>query len=213
MKYLKLFENFESYDPYELMMVSPNKKAEMIKEEIKKSKPNLNLIQDLITLGANLDWQIEEEFNYTLFHWATIDGELEIVKMLIDAKANPNLKNLWGWTALHCAAMYNKVEIARMLIDAGANVNITNKEGWTALHEAARKGHTKIAHMLIDAGTKLNVQDEDGWTSLHMASRYGSVEIVRILIDAGARTDIATNGRELPYDLAQTEEMKKLLQP
>jgi hypothetical protein len=30
MKYLRLFENFDSYDPYELMIMFPNKKAEMI---------------------------------------------------------------------------------------------------------------------------------------------------------------------------------------
>jgi hypothetical protein len=39
------------------MIIPPNKQAEMIIEEIRKSKPNLNLVSDLIVLGANLDWQ------------------------------------------------------------------------------------------------------------------------------------------------------------
>ena len=30
MKYLNLFENFEEFDPYEYMMVSPNEKTELI---------------------------------------------------------------------------------------------------------------------------------------------------------------------------------------
>ena len=42
MKYIKLFENFEDYDPYELMITPPNKKAEMLIDEIRKPEPNLN---------------------------------------------------------------------------------------------------------------------------------------------------------------------------
>ena len=38
MKNIKLLENFEPYDPYELMITPPNKKAEMIIEEINKKK-------------------------------------------------------------------------------------------------------------------------------------------------------------------------------
>ena len=48
MKYIRLFEDFEPHDPYELMMVPPNKKAEMIMREIEKDEPNLNLVSDLI---------------------------------------------------------------------------------------------------------------------------------------------------------------------
>ena len=60
MKYIKLFENFEDYDPYELMIIPPNKKAEMIIEQIEKGdKTNLNHVGDLITQGANQDRQKE----------------------------------------------------------------------------------------------------------------------------------------------------------
>jgi ankyrin repeat protein len=145
MKYLRLFEDFDPYDPYELMMIPPNKKAEMIIGEIYKDEPNLNLVSDLITLGANLEWQDED-----------------------------------GWTPLHWAAYYGNVEIARMLI--GAKVD-------------------------------LNLQDRWGWTPLHRAAFYGYVEIARMLIDAGASKDILNNDGELPYDLAETEELKKLLKP
>jgi hypothetical protein len=34
-----------------------------------------------------------------------------------------------------------------------------------------------------------------------------------MLIDAGASKDILNNDGELPYDLAETEELKKLLKP
>jgi ankyrin repeat protein len=96
MKYLKLFENFDSYDPYELMIIPPNKKAEMIVGEIRKNEPNLNLVSDLIVLGANLEWQDEDNYNYTPLHRASIRGKVEIVRMLIDAGADQTILNNKG---------------------------------------------------------------------------------------------------------------------
>jgi ankyrin repeat protein len=127
MKYIKLFENFDSYDPYELMMVPPNKKAEMIMREIKKLEPNLNLVNDLIVLGANLD--LQDEDGETPLHGATIKGNEEIARILIDAGANVNVQTNYGKTPLHVAAIYGNVEIARMLIDAGARKDIQDNEG------------------------------------------------------------------------------------
>lgn len=145
MKYLRLFEDFEPHDPHELMIIPPNKKAEMIMQEIEKKKPNLNLVNDLIVLGTNVEWQDED-----------------------------------GWTPLHRAAQFGRVEIARMLIDAGAYVDVQDKIGWTPLHWAAGRGDIEIAKVLLDAGARKDIRDEDG---------------------------------KFPYDLARTEELKKLLRP
>jgi ankyrin repeat protein len=162
MKYLKLFENFDSYDPYELMIIPPNKKSEMIIEEIRKSKPNLNLVSDLIVLGANVDWRDEYNSNRTPLHVAAITGRLEIARMLIDAGANVNVQDDNGYAPLHVAAKYGNEEILRMLIDAGANVNVQSNTGWTPLHDVAYEGNVEIARILIDAKANVNVQDEDG---------------------------------------------------
>ena len=119
----------ETYDPYELMLIPPNKKTGMIIEEIKSNEPNLNLISDLIVLGANLDWQGEENYNYTPLHVAAWFGRVEIVRMLIDAGADVNLQDTDGWAPLHVAARFGKVEIVRMLIDAGARMDIQTNNG------------------------------------------------------------------------------------
>ena len=179
MKYLKLFENFEDYDPYELMITPPNKKSEMLIDEIQKEdKANLNLVRDLISLGVNLDWQDEEE-----------------------------------WTMLHYCVRSNQPEIARMLIDAGADLNIQNEFGSTALQLCVLDIRPDIARMLIDAGADLNIQDDGGWTALHLCARWNSPEILRMLIDAGADKTIPNNNGNLPYELARTKELKKLLKP
>ena len=127
MKYIKLFENFGEYDPYELMIIPPNKKGEMLVGELSKDEPNLNLVRDLIELGANLDWQ--GGYGWTALHVCAWYNHPEIARMLIDAGADMNILNNDGWTALHLCAYWNHPETARMLIDAGADKTILNNDG------------------------------------------------------------------------------------
>jgi ankyrin repeat protein len=128
MKYLKLFENFNDYDPYELMMIPPYKKGEMLFKEIeKRDKASLNLVRDLITLGANLDWQNED--GQTVLHKCARWNSPEIARMLLDAGADVNVQDGDGWTALHVSAFNNRLEITQVLIDAGADKTIPNNDG------------------------------------------------------------------------------------
>ena len=113
----------QSYDPYELMITPPNKKAEMIIRELEKEdKANLNLVNDLIVLGANLDWQ--DIYGRTALHWCARDNRPEIARVLLDAGADMNMLNEDGMSALHLCARFDHPEIARMLINAGADMNI-----------------------------------------------------------------------------------------
>ena len=128
MKYIKLFEDFEEHDPYELMMVPPYKKGEMLFKEIeKRDKANLNLVRDLITLGANLDWQNED--GQTVLHKCARWNSPEIARMLLDAGADVNVQDGDGWTALHVSAFNNRLEITQVLIDAGADKTIPTNNG------------------------------------------------------------------------------------
>jgi ankyrin repeat protein len=178
MKYIKLFENFEPHDPYELMIIPPNKKAEMIVGEIKKGEPNLNLVSDLIVLGANVDWRDEDNNGRTPLHVAAGYGRVEIARMLIDAGADLNVQDEDGWTPLHGATWGEEAEIAQMLIDAKADLNVQNKWGSTPLHRAAYYGKVEIARMLIDAGARKDIRDDEGKLPYEFA---GTKELKNIL--------------------------------
>ncbi len=129
-----LSESFESYDPHELMVMFPNQKTELIIQEIKSDEPNLNLVSDLIVLGANPDGK--DEYGSTLLQWTAFHNNKEIAQMLIGAGADVDLQDDNGWTALHVAASENNPEIAKLLLDAGANKDIENEDGRTALDTA-----------------------------------------------------------------------------
>ena len=177
MKYLRLFENFEDYDPYELMIIPPNKKGEMLVSEVEKPEPNLNLVRDLITLGANLDWQ--DNRGWTALHWCAIRNHPEIARMLIEAGADVNIQDKYGMTALHRCAYHNHPEIARMLVDAGADVNIQHNGGYTALHWCAYANHSEIARMLVDAGADKTIPNNDGKLPYELASSQELEELLK----------------------------------
>ena len=151
----------DTYDIYELMMIPPNKKTEMIIDEIRKTKPNLNLVGDLITLGANIDWQGNDGIMSAL-HYCAVLNRPEILGLLISAGADVNIQDKYGRTGLHYCADFYRPDIARMLIEAGADLNIQSNGGWTALHECAWHNNLEIAGMLIYAGAYVNIQNNDG---------------------------------------------------
>ena len=178
MKYIKLFENFEDYDPYELMIIPPNKKGEMIVRELKKGmEANLNLVRDLITLGADLN--IQDYYGWTALHYCAYYTHPDIARMLIDAGADLNIQNIIGWTALHRCVSSNHPEIARMLIDAGADLNIQDNAGWTALHMCALYNRPEIARMLIDAGADKTIPDNSGNLPYELAKTQELKELLK----------------------------------
>ena len=98
----------KTYDPYELMIIPPNKKTEMIVGEIKGDETNLNLVRDLITLGANLEWRDEEFLGMTVLHIAVFWNNMEVVRILVEAGADVNAQDDDGCTPYDLASLYNR---------------------------------------------------------------------------------------------------------
>ena len=198
MKYLRLFEDFEPHDPYELMIIPPNKKTEMIISEMKKGKPNLNLVQDLITLGANLDWEPEEKDiykgDYSLLDIAMHGNHKEIFKMLVDGGADINAKNPWGERPLHRAISSDSSTFVNMLIEGKANINAKDNDGFTPLSVAVKNNNSPFILKLIEAGADINAMSKRGKTPLHVAAIWDFSGPLKILVEAGAKLDIQDLG-------------------
>ncbi len=174
-------KTYEPHDPYELMIIPPNKQAEMIIQEIESNVPNLNLVSDLIVLGANVNWQDEDNYNLTPLHWAALNGSVEIARMLIDAGADVNVQTNGGRTPLHWAARRGEVEIARMLIDAGADVNVQDEWGKTSLHYAAEYEQIEVIKMLLDAGAIKDIPTNRGQFPYDLAKTEEIKTILRVV--------------------------------
>ena len=58
----------------------------------------------------------------TPLHFAARDGYADVVKLLLDADANPNDKD--SWTPLHSAGINREARVEQMLLAAGGDPDI-----------------------------------------------------------------------------------------
>lgn len=120
---------------------------------------------------------------------ACVNGYTEIVKKLIEEKANINAIH-WamefaGFTALASAASGGHTEIVRMLLNAG--VDVEGSLGDMALLSAIWLGHAAIVRLLIYNGVDVNAcSDGEGASALVYARREGNRQIINMLVAAGA---------------------------
>ena len=83
--------------------------------------------------------------------FAAAEGDAEIVKFLLDQKADPHASNAGGETALHLAAQYGRGVVVELLINAKADVNALTREAKTPL-DLAQDAAVKV--LLIQNGGK-----------------------------------------------------------
>jgi ankyrin repeat protein len=93
-----------------------------------------------------------------LMHAAAL-GNFETLKLLLDAGADVNARNVFDATALLGSA--RDPEKARLLIDRGADVNIQSRQGRTPLMVASlRRGGSAIVALMLPAAERRRCQSD-----------------------------------------------------
>ncbi|KAG1929812.1 protein phosphatase 1 regulatory subunit 12A isoform X1 [Pimephales promelas] len=72
----------------------------------------------------------------TALHVAAAKGYAEVLKLLIQAGYDVNIKDYDGWTPLHAAAHWGKEEACRILVEHLCDMDVINKVGQTAFDVA-----------------------------------------------------------------------------
>ncbi|MGE3510488.1 MAG: ankyrin repeat domain-containing protein [Vicinamibacterales bacterium] len=123
----------------------------------------------------------------TAFFLAAKTTDLEAIKVLLAAGADPTIPAYDGTTPLMVAAGLGMwyvgedggslpgqedeaTEVVKLIVEQGADVNAVNKMGETPLHGAAFRGVNAIAEFLVEKGAKLDAKDMRGWTPLFVAN-------------------------------------------
>ncbi|MBX3722061.1 MAG: ankyrin repeat domain-containing protein [Turneriella sp.] len=166
-------------------------------------------------LAAGDDLNLTDVQGETAIYKACAASHIDVVKLLIKAKADVNIATKYGGeTPVIVAAQKGYDDIITLLIKARAIINPKPQrflDNQTALMAAARKGHASTVSLLIKAKARLNDQDDKGRTALFQASESGQAEVVKILIKAGAKLNVQGPMEHTALSIARTEEVHKLL--
>lgn len=103
-------------------------------------------------------------------HWGAIQGNLEVVKILMSNGADVNIKDSENNTALHHAAARGHNQTVSYLLDNGARMDVKGSLGMTPLEIALNNGHKNTALIFSEKYIKwivnLILKDQNECTSL-----------------------------------------------
>ncbi len=160
----------------------------------------LKLVQLLLDRGANVNARTKESppqrrwitrlgslswvdfTGQTPFLRAAFAGDVTVMRLLLQYKADPNIATFNGTTPLMAAAGVNwtvsqtfdegpqaLLEAVQLAQSLGNDVNAANDMGVTALHGAANRGSDDIIQFLVGKGATLARADKQGRTAMTWA--------------------------------------------
>jgi ankyrin repeat protein len=130
----------------------------------------------------------------TALHWASLNGDLAIVNVLLPAGATTEpLTRVGRYTPLHLASSRGHGAVIARLLEAGAKATTPTATGVQAIHLAAQSGTADGIRALLDRGAEVNVVDEThGRTPLVFAASQNRLAAMKVLIERGADPNRAT---------------------
>ncbi|XP_057731620.1 ankyrin repeat-containing protein At5g02620-like [Arachis stenosperma] len=180
----------------------------------------VDLVRELIQLYDLADAGIKARNGFDALHIAAKQGDLDIVKILMEAHPELSMTvDQSNTTALHTAATQGHVEIVKLLLEAGKGLaTIAKSNGKTALHSAARNGHVAVVKVLLEQDREIATRiDKKRQTALHMAVKGQNLEVVEELIKGDPSTiNFVDNKGNTPLHIAsrkgRAQIVKKLLE-
>ncbi|KAL5017010.1 hypothetical protein ScPMuIL_006599, partial [Solemya velum] len=161
---------------------------------VKENK--LIIAERLIDLGVNPNEHAKD--NRTALHYAASYGKDDMVKLLLNRKADPSIAGgPKDQLPLHlaCARPTGAITIVQALLRASGKDGrlVTDKDGAIPLFLAAEGGNVTVCKDLLAQQTlpQLKMQKQDnGDAVLHIACRRRDLDLVKILLDSGSPIDL-----------------------
>ena len=192
---------------------NPDKKDRNGKTALMRAAKNGNLKEVDRLIKSDADVNLCDNDGWTaLMNAARYQNDPEIVKLLLEAGANPEQKNKYGSTALHLAAAYSESpEIVRELVEATKNSDEIFKAFIMTLtsNSADEKILTAKTRIFIDAKVPVN-RFHEGRTPLMYAAEYSSsTGVIKFLLDNGAAKNLHSTDGKTAFDFAESNKLLK----
>ncbi|ELT91296.1 hypothetical protein CAPTEDRAFT_145619, partial [Capitella teleta] len=135
----------------------------------------------LIQRGEDVNKQ--NKYGASPLHLSAALGDIEIVKILLDAGADPNIKDNEAWSPLHYVSASEMFDALDFMLEQSGDecLNARDKDGSTPLHYAASVGRMKSCEILLKHGCKKSIRDNHGRTACDLAMLFGYVDVVELL--------------------------------
>ena len=127
---------------------------------------------------------MEKEKRHDLpLYWASLNGHLEVVKVLVTSKASVNLPNCMMSSSLHAASCNGHLPVIEYLIGKHADINAKDLYNVTPLMAAVQGGHLKAVEYLLQKRADTSVASYEGYTVMHIAALFGHHDVVELLLE------------------------------
>ncbi|XP_047937978.1 ankyrin repeat-containing protein At5g02620-like [Salvia hispanica] len=149
------------------------------------------LVRELIQFYDLAAAGIKAKNGFDALHIAAKQGDLEVVKVLMEAYPELSMTvDIANTTALHTAATQGRIEVVNYFLESECSLaTIAKSNGKTALHSAARNGHVQVVEALLSKEPRITTRtDKKGQTALHMAAKGQNLDVVALLTRADAST-------------------------
>ena len=181
----------------------------------------------LLHNGAHID--IHDDNGVTPLLEAAWYGDLEMVQLLLDYEADPNVGDGNNWISMHYVPQGCQSfglldhgpqmlgDVARLLLEHGVDVNAQTNTGLFPLHVAAEWKTVEVVRVLLEHDANIGAKDNEGRTPLHVAVEprpsYGEehgtakdrLEVVRALLEYGANAGAEDNEGRTPFQIASAK--------
>lgn len=161
---------------------------------------NLELVRKMLQENPALI-RARDEAKATALHVAVANSKVDLVKFLLEKKAEINAKDELEQTPLFLATGPDTEEglaITELLLAAQADPNLADAEGNTPLHQVTE---TAFAEMLLAKGASVGAKNNEGRTPLHTAVAAGAKVVVEFLLNNKADVNAGDQEGNTPLHL------------
>lgn len=132
---------------------------------------DIDKLKTLLNKGASANEKYIHLNNSTPLHEAISIGNVEILKILLDAGADLSVVIDKNETVLNQAMdpCYANIDVIETLVTAGADLNSKNELGDTLLHLGAEENGIQLVKHLLLQGADVNSRESENRTPLHLA--------------------------------------------
>lgn len=154
------------------------------------------VVDTLLRRGAETEAK-HPESGLTALHVAVKRGDMDLVSLLVQHKANTEAVDEEGRTALLVAIDSDNTQLARVLLDGGANVEARESEsGRTPLLVASDRGDYDMVLLLLERGADANAEGGTYGKAMRAALYREDVEAQEMIKSFGGTAEMTTAWRD-----------------